>query len=321
MASLIKQIQGHESTWLNLLSLLHKDRLAHGLAFVGRSGIGKKKMAIALAQAGLCSEFDGPCGICQNCIRVASLTSQGLLLVAPESGTLKLEHAQEILSFLSLRSMTAQRFVIIDDATNMNATFGNALLKILEEPPAGTHFIFLTQALSQLLPTLRSRLQAVRFFPLADSILATSETAEWMIRAAEGSFAQLEEWTSPEVAAVKIKAIAALRSLQVGKRDGLDGLNTEIKDRENATLLSRLFQQFFRDAIHLRENIPGLVHADVRVELALWAQHSNEQILTVWRECFRLEQDIAANLDRILCFENFYHRTKKILENPHVLMD
>jgi DNA polymerase III subunit delta' len=321
MARWIDDIHGHEAVWQNLLDLLKRDRLPHGLAFSGPSGIGKRKVALALAQAAACATDNPPCGACPACLRVKNLQSESLFCVAPIGQGLKLEQAAEIISFLQLRSLSKRRFVIVDEASTMNASFANSLLKILEEPPPNTHFIFITQALSQLLPTIRSRVQAVRFFPLSDEILAakskcppqaesTARVEPWMIQAAQGSFSQLEEWTLPEVAEMKVRAVEALAGLAQGKRGGFDSLSADIKEKESAILLVRLFQQFFRDVVYSRENLTGVIHVDAKPALDKWGTASKEDILKFWRESFQLELDIGAHLDRSLLFENFYQTVR-----------
>ncbi|MGU3576736.1 DNA polymerase III subunit delta' [Brucellaceae bacterium C25G] len=60
------------------------------------------------------------------------------------------------------------RIVIIDPADDMNRNAANALLKTLEEPPAKALFILISHSAGRLLPTIRSRCQALRFKPLND---------------------------------------------------------------------------------------------------------------------------------------------------------
>jgi DNA polymerase-3 subunit delta' len=61
-----------------------------------------------------------------------------------------------------------RRAIIIDPADDLETGAVNALLKSLEEPPAGTFFLLVTHRLGQLLPTIRSRCRILRFAPLAD---------------------------------------------------------------------------------------------------------------------------------------------------------
>ncbi|NJM49968.1 MAG: DNA polymerase III subunit delta' [Sphingomonadales bacterium] len=62
--------------------------------------------------------------------------------------------------------LSDKRAVIIDAAEDMETSSANALLKSLEEPPAGTYFFLISHMSARLLPTIRSRCQTLRFDPL-----------------------------------------------------------------------------------------------------------------------------------------------------------
>jgi DNA polymerase-3 subunit delta' len=68
---------------------------------------------------------------------------------------------------------TRTRLIVIDYAERMGVQAQNAFLKLLEEPGANTHFVLLTHAVSKLLPTVRSRVQAIEVNPIT---LVQSET-------------------------------------------------------------------------------------------------------------------------------------------------
>lgn len=63
-------------------------------------------------------------------------------------------------------TLGSRRAVIIDPADDLERSAANALLKALEEPPAGTYFLLVTHRPGQLLPTIRSRCRILRFGPL-----------------------------------------------------------------------------------------------------------------------------------------------------------
>jgi DNA polymerase III subunit delta' len=100
--------------------------------------------------------------------------------------------------FATKPSMSARRVVLIDSVDDLERPgASNALLKNLEEPPAGTIFILVSHAPGRLLPTIRSRCRLLRFDPLSDENVAavlrtnlpeasTSEI-EALVRAASGS--------------------------------------------------------------------------------------------------------------------------------------
>lgn len=68
-------------------------------------------------------------------------------------------------------ALSSRRVVLIDSADDLERNGANALLKSLEEPPAGTVFILVAHAPSRLLPTIRSRCRILRFPPLSDAIV------------------------------------------------------------------------------------------------------------------------------------------------------
>jgi DNA polymerase-3 subunit delta' len=94
-----------------------------------------------------------------------------LHILVPEgaSGYLA-EQMQELIRDASLAPMEAARKVyIITQAERMTVTFANAFLKTLEEPPASVVFVLISRSLDAVLPTIRSRCQAVLFGSLPES--------------------------------------------------------------------------------------------------------------------------------------------------------
>ena len=69
--------------------------------------------------------------------------------------------------FATTPSLSPRRVVLIDAVDDLERAGANALLKNLEEPPAGTIFLLVSQAPGRLLPTIRSRCRLLRFEPLA----------------------------------------------------------------------------------------------------------------------------------------------------------
>ena len=79
--------------------------------------------------------------------------------------------------FQATGSRTSWRIAIIDPADDMNRSAANALLKILEEPPARSVFLIMNHTPGRLLPTIRSRCRTLRFEPLEDADLAAATAA------------------------------------------------------------------------------------------------------------------------------------------------
>ena len=159
-------------------------RTSHAYLFLGAPGSGKLDAAWALAQALLCDE--NGCGTCDSCVRVARHTHPDVHVYAPESATgYLIAQTRELLEDVALAPIRSKNKVyIIDRAEQLRANSANALLKTLEEPPAGVTFILLGTSADTILPTIVSRCQCVPFRMLStdESVraveLATGAPAE-----------------------------------------------------------------------------------------------------------------------------------------------
>ena len=161
-------------------------RLPHALLVYGPRGVGKLALAERVAQFLLCEGKPRPCGICDGCRWFLSgnhpdfrrIEPEALAKVAPPADLdeepaaarktrqpsiqIKIEQVRELADFLYVRSHRgAMRVALVHPAEDMNENASNALLKGLEEPPAGAMFILVSHRPAQLLPTIRSRCVAV----------------------------------------------------------------------------------------------------------------------------------------------------------------
>jgi DNA polymerase-3 subunit delta' len=145
------------------------DTVSHAYLFVGPSGAGKKSAAKALACALFCA--DGACGVCEACRRVKNVTHPDFHVVAPEgvSGYL-IEQVQEVIHDVHLKPVEAPyKVYVFEDADRFNDSSANAFLKTLEEPPGDVVIVLLAADFRDVLPTIASRCQVVRFSPVAES--------------------------------------------------------------------------------------------------------------------------------------------------------
>ena len=153
-------------------------RTSHAYLFLGAPGSGKLDAAWALAQALLCEE--GGCGACDSCVRVTRHTHPDVHLYEPESATgYLIAQTRGLLEDVALAPIRAKRKIyIVDRAEQLRANSANALLKTLEEPPAGVTFILLGASADTILPTIVSRCQCVPF-----RMLSTDEATDAVERA------------------------------------------------------------------------------------------------------------------------------------------
>jgi DNA polymerase III subunit delta' len=181
-------ILGHDAVVARFRATLRRGRLASTYLFVGPSGIGKRRFALALAKALLCSEIGEnllqPCGVCESCRLFAAGNHPDLDVVElpPDKSALPVElfigdkehrNRDGLCHRLALKPyLGGRKIAIVDDADRFNLESANCLLKTLEEPPPRSLIILLGTSASKQLPTIRSRAQVVGFQPLEASIVA-----------------------------------------------------------------------------------------------------------------------------------------------------
>lgn len=208
-----EQIRGHQLILEMLQRALSRSRLPHALLFAGDAGIGKKRVALHLAQCLFCTQTPADqlesCGECASCKQMTAETHPDLISIEcpPDKAILPLsliiggdDHRgrEGVCYEMSLRPMSGdRRIAIIDDADKMNAESANALLKTLEEPSANYLMILIASDLDSILPTIRSRCQLIRFGRLSQDdiagllieqqLLDSEEQANQIARLSEGS--------------------------------------------------------------------------------------------------------------------------------------
>jgi DNA polymerase-3 subunit delta' len=190
-------LKGHMAIRQRLLERVEGERLPGSLLFSGPDGVGKRRVALELAQRELCFRRDA-CGRCEGCkpFHTAPLPLElpNLLRIAPEgkAGLIRISAIREddlveggvIRWAHQAPPPRCHRWILVEDAHRLNGPSANMLLKILEEPPPGTHFLLVTHRPEAMLQTIRSRCERIAFSPLLD------EDA-WAVALAAG-------WESPE---------------------------------------------------------------------------------------------------------------------------
>ncbi|HZG41553.1 MAG TPA: DNA polymerase III subunit gamma/tau, partial [Longimicrobium sp.] len=154
-----------------LRSAVQRDRVAHAYLFCGPRGVGKTTLARVLAMALNCPDRTAegePCGVCDSCERIwAGRTSLDVVEIDAASNR-SVDDARELRERAMYAPSEEDRFkvYIIDEAHMLTREAWNALLKILEEPPARVIFVFATtepQKIQQLAAPILSRCQRFDF--------------------------------------------------------------------------------------------------------------------------------------------------------------
>ncbi|MEY4698368.1 MAG: hypothetical protein RIT14_2796 [Pseudomonadota bacterium] len=189
---------GHEAAAEDFLTAFNTGRMHHGWLLTGPRGVGKATFAWKMAQFLLATPADDggmfapPPPVTTEVAedhpvvrRLHALAEPRFFLVRrglneKETGLsamIRVDEIRELKNFLNLSSVDGgRRAVIIDSADEMNPNAANALLKVLEEPPAGVTFFLISHQPFRLLPTIRSRCRELRLPPLHPAPLSDALT-------------------------------------------------------------------------------------------------------------------------------------------------
>lgn len=250
-------IIGHDEVVERFRRTLATGRLASTYLFVGSPGIGKRRFALELAHALLCSAAAEaslqPCERCESCRMYAAGNHPDLEVVGlpADKTTLPIElfigdrdhrNQEGLCHRLGLRPFFGRRKIaIVDDADHFGIPSANCLLKTLEEPPASALLILIGTSPSRQLPTIRSRSQIVRF-----RTLPTEEVANILLDRGAVSDRDLAH----RIAALSEGSIArAMQLTDTALWDFRDRLHSALQTaRLDSVRLTRAAQTFVDDA-------------------------------------------------------------------------
>ncbi len=159
------EMVGQEHVVRTLQAAVRKDKLSHAYLFAGPRGCGKTTVARLLAKALNCTDRrgDDPCGECEVCRSIAAGTYLDVLEIDAASHT-GVDNIRELRDMaLYQPSQGSSRVFIIDEVHMLSKGAFNALLKILEEPPARVFFFFATTEPNRIPRTILSRCQRFDF--------------------------------------------------------------------------------------------------------------------------------------------------------------
>jgi DNA polymerase-3 subunit delta' len=186
-----RDVIGHRRLVALLARSVERASVPPSLIFAGPAGVGKRLVAVSIAQAVNCLnprlarpqapdtiEYDA-CGTCAACTRIARGIFPDVLLLEPgDSGSIKIDAVRDLVDKVGYRPFEGRRrVVIIDEADALVPQAQNALLKTLEEPPSASMFILVSARPDALLPTVLSRCPRLRF-----RLLGPDEVAAALMR-------------------------------------------------------------------------------------------------------------------------------------------
>ena len=138
-------------------AMLEADRLPHAIIIEGQKGMGKRTFAMHIAQGAVCREKNKPCGVCRDC-HLLQNSSHPDVTVYDEDTKYTVDMIRSVRQEMYLMPHMARRRVFIFcGAQNLSEAAQNAMLKVIEEPPAAAIIIFALPTAQSLLETVRSR--------------------------------------------------------------------------------------------------------------------------------------------------------------------
>ncbi len=306
-----------------LQRFLSSGSIPHALLFTGIEGIGKRTTARRFAMALHCNaqgatmtdaahSASRPCGRCRNCRQIAEGHHPDAIEVTPRKGILRVDQIRDLLNVLAMKPFgMGRRVVMIAEAHTMNAEAGNALLKVLEEPPDSTILILTATQRTDLLPTIASRCRHIRFSPIGlDELAGLLETehglnagqARTLARMADGSvtralrlaqadWRQRRDWVlqasgldRPYLAKARCATVCLTFAAHLAQR----------KDTVESDL--ELLKGWIRDLSVWPYRPDQVIHADRSELLKSARDHLSEgQLSGLWEALAQAQKSIASN--------------------------
>ncbi len=229
-------------------------RMAHAYIFVGPDGVGKFKLAREWAKMLLChgrveektsdGVFNDSCGKCESCLvfegdghadfisiykELIKFTKDGKNKNTPVDMPINVIREFLIEKVASRPTMGKKTVYVISESEKLNNASQNAILKVLEEPPAYCSIILLCTRLDRLLPTTQSRCQVVRFGDIDEQRIIEKliengtggDEARYWARFAQGSIGTAIAWAGLELAEsscyeIKCRLVKGLAAHRLG---------------------------------------------------------------------------------------------------------
>lgn len=173
---ILEDVVGQPVVVRTLSNAVKAKTLHHAYLFIGQIGSGKTTVARILAAMENCTVSPGlnPCGRCDVCQGIYAGTHSDILEIdaASKAGSVKEIRELKNNALYSPIDGAKTKIYIIDESHRMSAEANDALLKILEEPPAHVRFILCTTDVQKMRPAIQSRCQRHEFRKIYWSLIS-----------------------------------------------------------------------------------------------------------------------------------------------------
>jgi len=309
------QIIGHEWAVALLEQSLASGRMAHAYLFTGPPQVGKRKLALGLAQALNCTGAEQPCGQCPSCRKVAKGTHPDVRVIEGEgaSGGLLIDQVRALQREAVLSPYEGRyRVYVLRRADLSSLEAANSLLKILEEPPQQVVLILTAVEAELLPPTVVSRCQRLDLRPVRQSVVEAvlrersmeEQQARLVARLSGGRIGwALEVSKEAEVLDSRQQALDRMLQLMDASRvERLDYAWEASRNRDGGRGLLELWTSWWRDLMLVHnQGQDHVLNVDRRDELGSMAGQSTMPQVRLMLDALqsaavRLEANVSARL-------------------------
>lgn len=325
---------GNEDIRQTIDTAIISGRLPHAVILQGDDGLGKRKLASLIAASLVCTSSrkavgDFPCGICPACIRSAAGSHPDIRILegTGAGGNIKVGDMEFLTEDCYRKPEEADCSVYIIPITKgLEPAAQNKLLKVIEEPPAGTYFIFTVSSAERLLSTIRSRSVILTLRPCDKSAAAeyvmndTGCDSEKAHRAAEiygGNIGRMIRWVKGEKTALARDIAVNMANLLVNgsEHELLSASAPLIKDGALLNETLDVMTAIFRDACVLRSGGNALMGAEEACAKALSAGFVKTRLYRLPELCVKYRGYSEQNANKKLLVTNFCTALRNALEN------
>ena len=312
------QILGHENIIKNLQNAIKKDQISHSYLFEGEESIGKRMVALSFAKTLLCKKQKlEPCNNCNSCLKFDSFNHPDFQLIESENNKIKKEEIGNIISNINIAPLESnRRIIVIDDSDKIGMEGQNNLLKTLEEPPSYINIILITSNANKLIPTILSRCERIRFYPVENEKIAnfivskydkTVEEAKFISHFTKGSVGRAIKLSeTQEFFEMRDEALGIVDSIVKGdKFKVFSSIDFFTNNKDNYEEILDIIIYWFRDLILYKElgNTELLVNKDKTSLLSSQSFLKEGQINDIINRTIDTKKDIKRNINYQLAIE------------------
>jgi DNA polymerase III subunit delta' len=301
---------------------LARNRLPHALIFAGPSGVGKRRLALLIAQRINCLSPAGQdtCGACRSCLKIINGNHPDVREIRPEGTVIRIEQTRALINEVAFEPFEAGcRFAILDSADQMRNETANSLLKTLEEPPSRTYFILITSNPYALLPTIRSRCRMLQFGGLSQQEIEEylisiqkfdREEARLAASFSNGSLGTALSFDSQHYRKVRKQALAFVQLLLNDSSNFTEASRlsaVEYKDKDGFQLWMESVMALLEDVYFAQVAPHRMAQPDIADELnQLAASVSRARIVSAIEAFKTLKKELVHNVNRQIALESLY---------------